>query len=50
MGVGASAQTTPSAKVIGIFIYPIKSCRGISPSNAPIAPNGFRREDVHSKK
>ncbi|KAG5011875.1 hypothetical protein JHK86_024136 [Glycine max] len=47
MGVGASAQTTPSAKVIGIFIYPIKSCRGISRSNAPIAPNDFevRKKD-----
>ncbi|KAK3189058.1 hypothetical protein Dsin_028619 [Dipteronia sinensis] len=31
-----------SAKVGSIFIYPIKSCRGISVSQAPLTPTGFR--------
>ncbi|OAY54394.1 hypothetical protein MANES_03G071100v8 [Manihot esculenta] len=30
------------AKVSSIFIYPIKSCRGISVSHAPVTPTGFR--------
>ncbi|XP_027354399.1 mitochondrial amidoxime reducing component 2-like isoform X2 [Abrus precatorius] len=42
MEVTASAPTTPSAKVSAIFIYPIKSCRGISVSHAPLTPYGFR--------
>ncbi|KAK1556822.1 hypothetical protein Q3G72_012953 [Acer saccharum] len=31
-----------SVKVGSIFIYPIKSCRGISVSQAPLTPTGFR--------
>ncbi|KAL9269546.1 Mitochondrial amidoxime reducing component 2-like protein [Drosera capensis] len=31
-----------SARVKSIFIYPIKSCRGISLSQAPISTTGFR--------
>ncbi|XP_059437115.1 uncharacterized protein LOC132170235 [Corylus avellana] len=31
-----------AAKVSSIFIYPIKSCRGISVRQAPITPTGFR--------
>ncbi|XP_020224298.1 mitochondrial amidoxime reducing component 2-like [Cajanus cajan] len=42
MGVGASTPSTPSAKVSAIFVYPIKSCRGISLSHAPLTPAGFR--------
>ncbi|KAI4332081.1 hypothetical protein L6164_017019 [Bauhinia variegata] len=30
------------AKVSSIFVYPIKSCRGISVSQAPLTPTGFR--------
>ncbi|KAL5578463.1 hypothetical protein UlMin_020162 [Ulmus minor] len=30
------------AKISSIFIYPIKSCRGISVSQAPLTPTGFR--------
>ncbi|XP_009340267.2 mitochondrial amidoxime reducing component 2 isoform X1 [Pyrus x bretschneideri] len=30
------------AKVSSIFIYPVKSCRGISVSQAPLTPTGFR--------
>jgi hypothetical protein len=47
MGVAASTSTTslpesstPDAKISGIFIYPIKSCRGISLSHAPLTPSG----------
>ncbi|KAH7679055.1 Molybdenum cofactor sulfurtransferase protein [Dioscorea alata] len=36
------AQEEPHAKVTSIFIYPIKSCRGISVPQAPISPTGFR--------
>lgn len=37
------AETTAAtAKVKSIFIYPIKSCRGISVAQAPLAPTGFR--------
>ncbi|XP_050233623.1 LOW QUALITY PROTEIN: uncharacterized protein LOC126682105 [Mercurialis annua] len=32
----------PIAQVASIFIYPIKSCRGISVSQAPLTPTGFR--------
>ncbi|KAF6135176.1 hypothetical protein GIB67_035247 [Kingdonia uniflora] len=32
----------PTARISSIFIYPIKSCRGISVSQAPITPTGFR--------
>ncbi|KAG6781281.1 hypothetical protein POTOM_014172 [Populus tomentosa] len=31
-----------TAKVSSIFIYPVKSCRGISLSQAPLTPTGFR--------
>ncbi|KAK7303851.1 hypothetical protein RJT34_14768 [Clitoria ternatea] len=31
-----------AAKVCGIFIYPIKSCRGISVPHAPLTATGFR--------
>lgn len=44
MGGAASstAPTTPTAKVSEIFIYPVKSCRGISLSEAPLTPSGLR--------
>ncbi|ESW10850.1 hypothetical protein PHAVU_009G243200 [Phaseolus vulgaris] len=42
MGDGASTPPTPSAKVSAIFIYPVKSCRGISVSHAPLIHTGFR--------
>ncbi|AES65110.2 putative molybdenum cofactor sulfurtransferase [Medicago truncatula] len=46
MSVAASKSVTesatPEAKVSGIFIYPVKSCRGISLSQAPLTPSGFR--------
>ncbi|KAI4332082.1 hypothetical protein L6164_017020 [Bauhinia variegata] len=35
-----SAETIP--RVSSIFVYPIKSCRGISVSQAPLTPTGFR--------
>ncbi|KAK2635218.1 hypothetical protein Ddye_030010 [Dipteronia dyeriana] len=31
-----------SAKVSSILVYPIKSCRGISVSQSPLTPTGFR--------
>ncbi|KMT05901.1 hypothetical protein BVRB_7g165590 [Beta vulgaris subsp. vulgaris] len=31
-----------SARVKTIFVYPIKSCRGISVAQAPVSPTGFR--------
>ncbi|KAH9795437.1 MOSC domain-containing protein [Citrus sinensis] len=31
-----------AGKVTSIFVYPIKSCRGISVSQAPLTPTGFR--------
>lgn len=37
-----AAPSTPSAKVTGLFIYPVKSCRGISVVKAPLTPAGFR--------
>jgi hypothetical protein len=48
MGAAASTSTTsvtessatPDAKVTGLFTYPVKSCRGISLSNAPLTPSG----------
>ncbi|KAG5006079.1 hypothetical protein JHK85_024621 [Glycine max] len=42
MADGSSTPATPSAKVSAIFIYPIKSCRAISVSRAPLTPTGFR--------
>ncbi|XP_029128855.1 mitochondrial amidoxime-reducing component 1 isoform X2 [Cajanus cajan] len=38
MGSSEFAPTIPSAKVSGLFIYPIKSCRGISLSHVPLTP------------
>ena len=35
-----SSSEEPTAKISSIFIYPIKSCRGISVSQAPISPTG----------
>ncbi|KAG0471133.1 hypothetical protein HPP92_015679 [Vanilla planifolia] len=40
-GVGKSSSS-PSATVSSIFVYPVKSCRGISVSQAPISSTGFR--------
>lgn len=40
MADGSSTPATPSAKVSAIFIYPIKSCRAISVSRAPLTPTG----------
>ncbi|KAK7289995.1 hypothetical protein RIF29_04084 [Crotalaria pallida] len=37
-----SEPATPTAKVSAIFIYPVKSCRGISVPSAPLTPTGFR--------
>ncbi|XP_010519022.1 PREDICTED: mitochondrial amidoxime-reducing component 1 [Tarenaya hassleriana] len=31
-----------AARVSSLFVYPIKSCRGISLSQAPLTPTGFR--------
>ncbi|KAK7329377.1 hypothetical protein VNO77_23539 [Canavalia gladiata] len=42
MGITILAPTIPAAKVSGIFVYPIKSCRGISVSHAPLTPAGFQ--------
>ncbi|KAK3013792.1 hypothetical protein RJ639_009006 [Escallonia herrerae] len=36
------ATRTEAAKVTSIFVYPIKSCRGISVPQAPLASTGFR--------
>ncbi|ONK65833.1 uncharacterized protein A4U43_C06F1440 [Asparagus officinalis] len=38
----SSGPSDPSAKVTSIFIYPVKSCRGISVPKAPIASTGFQ--------
>ena len=35
-----ASSEAPSAKVVSIFIYPVKSCRGISVSEAPLASTG----------
>ncbi|XP_050257086.1 uncharacterized protein LOC126702432 isoform X2 [Quercus robur] len=35
-------SSKPTARISSIFIYPIKSCRGISVSQAPITPTGCR--------
>ncbi|KAJ8627779.1 hypothetical protein MRB53_021086 [Persea americana] len=39
---GGGNPTEPTATVSSIFIYPIKSCRGISVSQACITSTGFR--------
>ncbi|KAH0451177.1 hypothetical protein IEQ34_018476 [Dendrobium chrysotoxum] len=36
------SSSAPAATVTSIFIYPIKSCRGISVPQAPITSTGFR--------
>ncbi|OVA12746.1 Molybdenum cofactor sulfurase [Macleaya cordata] len=41
-GGGGGVAAEPSATITSIFIYPIKSCRGISVSQAPITSTGFR--------
>ncbi|CAI8590026.1 unnamed protein product [Vicia faba] len=38
----ATELALPVAKVTGIFIYPVKSCRGISLPSAPVTPFGIR--------
>ncbi|GKV45434.1 hypothetical protein SLEP1_g52511 [Rubroshorea leprosula] len=38
----SSSSTEAAARVSSIFIYPIKSCRGISVSQAPLSATGFR--------
>ncbi|KAM7500406.1 hypothetical protein LguiA_024820 [Lonicera macranthoides] len=38
----AASSEAEAAKVISIFVYPIKSCRGISVSQAPLTSTGFR--------
>lgn len=40
MGAAASSAT-PAAQVSALFIYPIKSCRGISVPHAPLTPTGL---------
>ncbi|KAE9591077.1 putative molybdenum cofactor sulfurtransferase [Lupinus albus] len=46
MGASSSSSSsepvTPTAQVSAIFIYPIKSCRGISVPSAPLTPTGLR--------
>ncbi|KAI3666857.1 hypothetical protein L6452_41895 [Arctium lappa] len=37
-----AAEAVAAATVKSIFLYPIKSCRGISVSEAPISSTGFR--------
>ncbi|KAE8713956.1 malate dehydrogenase [Hibiscus syriacus] len=37
-----AAAAVADAKISSIFIYPIKSCRGISVPQAPLTPTGFR--------
>ncbi|KAJ1393124.1 Pyruvate kinase-like, insert domain superfamily [Sesbania bispinosa] len=41
MGTAVPVSLSP-AKVSGLFIYPVKSCRGISLSRAPLTPAGLR--------
>ncbi|XVF47974.1 hypothetical protein PTKIN_Ptkin03bG0152900 [Pterospermum kingtungense] len=38
----SSSPTQAGAKISSIFVYPIKSCRGISVPHAPLTPTGFR--------
>ncbi|KAJ1391161.1 Ran binding domain [Sesbania bispinosa] len=40
--VPASLSALPPAKVFGLFIYPVKSCHGISLSRAPLTHAGLR--------
>ncbi|CAN6175332.1 unnamed protein product [Urochloa humidicola] len=39
---GGDAGGRPAATVTSLFVYPIKSCRGISVPQAPITATGFR--------
>ncbi|TVU10489.1 hypothetical protein EJB05_44024 [Eragrostis curvula] len=41
-GGDGAGSTEPAATVKSIFVYPIKSCRGISVPQAPITDTGFR--------
>ncbi|XP_042478848.1 mitochondrial amidoxime reducing component 2 isoform X2 [Macadamia integrifolia] len=36
------ARTEPTTRVSSILIYPVKSCRGVSVTQAPITSTGFR--------
>ncbi|TYG66595.1 hypothetical protein ES288_D05G013700v1 [Gossypium darwinii] len=38
----SAAAAVADAKISSIFIYPVKSCRGISVPHAPLTPTGFR--------
>ncbi|XVE63605.1 hypothetical protein DITRI_Ditri07aG0033100 [Diplodiscus trichospermus] len=40
--ISSSRGAAAAAKISSIFIYPIKSCRGISVPLAPLTPTGFR--------
>ncbi|KAJ4975248.1 hypothetical protein NE237_000354 [Protea cynaroides] len=40
--VFGASKAEPAAEVSSIFIYPVKSCRGILVSEAPITSTGFR--------
>ncbi|KAK8941494.1 Molybdenum cofactor sulfurase [Platanthera guangdongensis] len=39
---GGRNSSAPAATVTSIFVYPIKSCRGVSVPQAPISSTGFR--------
>ncbi|XP_020576734.1 mitochondrial amidoxime reducing component 2 [Phalaenopsis equestris] len=41
-GSAGGSSSAPAATVSDIFVYPIKSCRGISVPEAPITSTGFR--------
>lgn len=45
-GGSSSTETETEAKVKSIFVYPIKSCRGISLSQAPLTPTGNRTHPI----
>lgn len=40
--MGDDEFAAPRARVRGLFIYPVKSCRGIAVERATIGPRGFR--------
>ncbi|CAN6168006.1 unnamed protein product [Urochloa humidicola] len=42
LGGSGDAGGRPAATVTSLFVYPIKSCRGISVPQAPITATGFR--------
>ncbi|KAL4302719.1 hypothetical protein GQ457_10G029830 [Hibiscus cannabinus] len=39
---GTGTAAVADAKIASIFIYPVKSCRGISVPHAPLTLTGFR--------